>query len=218
MVLERTDFALSAIGETLLVASGGFGNGPLSSVEVWEEAGWRLEPKLEMGSNKYRHCSVVVGSWLYTMGGIVDDHYSNLVGAIDTNLLSTKDSIPWVKKASMLDARWNHGCHAGVFEGQEGIYVAGGANANGDLTSAEFYNLADDKWQYIGSLNVGRTYSPMTMLGGTLIVSGGQLDYHLPTTSVETWDGSKWVELNNLMVGRAYHAAVSIKAGKLSCV
>ena len=165
MVLERSDFTLSAIGETLLVASGGFGNGPLSSVEVFalEEAGWRLEPKLEMGSTKYQHCSVVVGSWLYTTGGIVDNVCSNLVEAIDTNLLSTNDSFTWVKKSSMKEERRSHGCHAGVFEGQEGIYVAGGANGNGDLTSAEFYNLADDKWQQIGSLNVGHAYFRMTM-------------------------------------------------------
>ena len=226
MVLERDSFGFSAVGE-MIFASGGRSNGghpwgSLSSVEVFTlDEGWRLESKLEMEASKDSHCSVAIGTWLYTIGGSVGgntlESTSNLVEAIDTNLLSTNDSITWVNKASMTDNRWGHGCHSGVFEGQEGIYVAGGANGNGDLTSAEFYNLAGDNWQYIGSLNVGRTYSPMTMLGENLIVSGGQLDYHLTTCSVETWNGSNWVELNNLMVGRAYHAAVSIKAGKLAC-
>ena len=113
---------------------------------------------------------------------------------------------------------WMHGCHIGVFEGEEGIYVAGG---NGETTSAEFYNLASDSCQQIGSLITGRFYSPMTMLGENLIMSGGLSlavdDMHL--TSVETWNGGRRDELNNPMVGRAYqyHAAVSIKAGQISC-
>ena len=168
-----------------------------------------------MGSTKYQHCSVVVGSWLYTTGGIVDNILSNLVEAIDTNLLSTNDSFTWVKKSSMKEERRSHGCHAGVFEGQEGIFVAGGYNADYEmLTSAEFYNLVGDKWQHIGSLNVGHAYFRMTMLGEDLVVSGGA---GLASTSVEIWNGSTWDELNNLMVGRVSHAAVSVKAGKLSC-
>ena len=49
----------------------GFGFGALSSTEVFTvgEAGWRLEPKLEMGSTKSHHCSVAIRSWLYTTRG-----------------------------------------------------------------------------------------------------------------------------------------------------
>ena len=57
----------------------------------------------------------------------------------------------------------------------------------------------------------------MTMLRAALIVSGG-----IPgeQTSVEMWNGSNWVELDDqrLEVGRIYHAAVSIKASALSCI
>ena len=57
----------------------------------------------------------------------------------------------------------------------------------------------------------------MTMLGGDLIVSGGYPGF---LTSVEMWNGNNWVELDDqrLEIGRAEHAAVSIKAGILSCV
>ena len=98
----------------------------------------------------------------------------------------------------------------------EGIFVAGGTRYN--LASAEFFNLVRDVWQAIGSLKTGWAWSLMTMLGEKLIVSGGDRDYeHL--TSVEAWDGLRWVELNlNLEVGRVYHAAVSVKAGQLSCI
>jgi len=216
MVLEKSGFGLSAIGD-MLIGSGGYGNdGSLSSVEVFtlEEDMWRLEPRLEMGSTKYSHCSVAIRSWLYTIGGIVGGYYSDRVDAIDTSLLS--DSITWVMKARMNEQRWALGCHAGVFEGEEGIYVAGGRDGGADfLASAEFYNLEADTWQPIGSLKSARAYSPMTVLGGDLIMSGGTNPLYL--TSVETWNGSSWEELKNIMLEKDSHAAVSIRAGKLSC-
>ena len=226
MVLERSYFGLSAIGDTLLIASGGIGNGPpQSSVEVFTvgEAGWRLEANLEMGSTKRDHCSAAIGTWLFIIGGMVDgtsySDASNLVEAFDTSLMSTDGS--WVKKGSMNEKRLRFGCHVGAFEGQEGIYVAGGRDANvwmtNSLSTAEFYNPAADTWQAIGYLKTGRDAFPMTMLGENLIVTGGYgEDGHL--TSVETWNGSSWVELNNLKMWRMSHAAVSIKAGKLSCI
>ena len=120
----------------------------------------------------------------------------------------------------MLEKRAVPSCHVGVFEGQEGIYVAGGRGTSGSyLPSAEFYNPVLDIWQEIASLTTGRGWSSMTKLGGDLIVSGGYdgQDY---LSSVEMWNGSSWVELDDqrLEVRRADHAAVSIKAGVLSCV
>ena len=219
LVFERESFGLSAIGN-ILIASGGYqSEGPLSSVEVFREGKpWTLETKLEMGETKYHHCSLALGSWLYTIGGLVGgtstSSVSNKVEAIDTGLLSTDDSMIWVKKANMREKRQRHGCLVGVFEGKEGIYVAGGFDSSTvALSSTEFYNPAADMWKTIGSLNSGRA-SPMSMLGGQLIVSGGEPGY---LTSVEAWNGSRWVEIENLEAGRRNHMAVSIKAGKLSC-
>ena len=227
MVLERDSFGFSAVGE-MIFASGGRSNGghpwgSLSSVEVFtRDEGWRLEPKLEMEATKDSHCSVAIGTWLYTIGGSVGgntlESSSNLVEAIDTSLLATNASITWVKKASMIEKRWSHGCHLGVFERQEGIYVAGGNDERGlHLASAEFYNPETDVWQAIGSLNTARANFPMTKLGKQVIVSGGEAAGD-PLAGVETWNGTSWEELDKLRVGRAYHAAVTIKAGKLSCI
>ena len=119
-------------------------------------------------------------------------------------------------KASMLKERAAHACHVGKFEGQEGIYVAGGENTDqSEMASAEFYNPALDTWQEINSLLNARVYAQMTMLGRDLIMTGG-LGY---ASTVETWTGSIWVELDNnrLEVGRYSHAAVSIKTGILTC-
>ena len=53
------------------------------------------------------------------------------------------------------------------------------------------------------------------MLGEKLIVTSGYgEDGHL--TGVETWNGTSWVEADNLQGWRMSHAVVSIKVGKLS--
>ena len=222
MVVERgrCGFSVAADENTLLASGGKSNEGPLSSVEVFTpEAGWRLEPKLEMASTKYEHCSVVIGTLIYTIGGVLDgtstSDISNMVEAYDTSLNSC-----WIKKASMKERRYGHGCHVGVFEGQEGIFVAGGRDENGGfLASAEFYNPAEDAWQVASNwfLNKGRAYFPMSMVGERLIVSGGADNDNNPLTSVEAWDGTSWVELTSLKMGRKYHAAVTVMAGKLSC-
>ena len=119
----------------------------------------------------------------------------------------------------MLEKRYVPSCHVGAIEGQEGIYVAGGRGVSGfELSSAEFYNPVLDVWQEIAPLSTRRSWSLITKLGGDLIVSGGYAGDTL--SSVEMWNGSTWVELDDqrLEIGRADHAAVSIKTGVLSCV
>ena len=95
----------------------------------------------------------------------------------------------------------------------------GSDEADETLASAEFYNPAKDIWQKIGPLITGRAVHSMTMLGSDLIVSGG-LDEISGPTSVETWNGCTWVELDGMGLGvvRGAHAAVSVKAGELSCI
>ena len=220
MVYGRRYFSLTTIGDQLFAIGGeGEYTGAVlhSSVEVFTEGeGWREDPKLDMGVAKQHLCSVALGSWLYTIGGIVDEKsvkdISNMVEAYDTSSTSTT----WLRKANMIEQRYGHGCHTGVFLDKEGIFVAGGSDDYGDyLDTAEFYFATSDTWQTVGSLNVARRYFPMTLVGSNVVVSGGRNPAFL--TSVETWNGSNWVELNELKMGRKAHAAVSFEAGKLKC-
>ena len=175
---------------------------------------------LDMSETKLGHCSVVIGSCLYTIGGFVGGESSSNVSSLVEALDTTDASPSWITKASMSQMRYGHACHGGLFDGQEGIYVAAGIDeAEELLASAEFYNPAKDIWQKIGPLIIRRSFHSMTMLGSDLIVSGGFGDIS-ETTSVETWNGSKWVKLdeNRLDGFRGAHAAVSIKAGVLSCI
>ena len=172
MFEARSLFGLTAVDDGL-IATGGYDNNNRrhsQSVEVFSlKDGWNREPELEMSSTKFGHCSIIMGSWLYTIGGTVggttNSYISNSVEAIDT----TDQSSAWIRKASMLERRYVHSCHVGVFEGQEGIYVAGGFDASDSyLSSAEFYNPQLDIWQEIASLTTGRgrSWSSMTWLGG----------------------------------------------------
>ena len=128
MVEARSGLGLTAVADGL-IATGGYNYNnvqglPLSSVEVFSfKDGWNLEPRLDMSSTKFGHCSIIMGSWLYTIGGTVggttNSYISNFVEAIDT----TDQSTAWIRRASMLEKRYVPSCHVGVFEGQEGIYV-----------------------------------------------------------------------------------------------
>ena len=145
----------------------------------------------------------------------MDGYASRLVEAFDTSILS-KEDVDWIRKGSMNQVRESFGCHVGKFEGSHGIFAAGGNAGNGlTLDSVEFYEIAKDSWKAVGSLNHARNSFPMSLVGGQIVVTGGQSS--LPLTSVEVFDGTSWVELDQLRAGRAHHVAVSVPAGKLSC-
>ena len=224
MVEARGLFGLSAVADSLIASGGAGSDDVLSSVEVFTAGdGWKHDPLLDMSETKFGHCSVVIGSWLYFVGGLVAGGYSSNASSLVEALDTTDASPSWITKATMSQKRYLHACHGGVFDGQEGIYVAGGSGGGGvtdePLASAEFYIPAQDIWQEIGSLITVRTVHSMTILGSDLIVSGG-FDETSGPTSVETWNGSSWVELKGMRLGvvRGGHAAVSIKAGVLSCI
>ena len=64
-------------------------------------------------------------------------------------------------------------------------------------------------------MKTGRHYHSMTILGGQMVVAGGEnIDI---LTSVETLNTTNWVETDNLNGGRSQHAAVMIDAGLIFC-
>ena len=220
MEYSRDRFSITSVGDSLF-ASGG--NGVVDkflhhdSVEMFtQEIGWRLEPRMTMHQPKSRHCSVSIGSWIYIIGGHVDGYASSLVEAFDTSLLLTDEHVNWITRGSMNQVRQSFGCHVGSFEGSHGIFAAGGNGDGLTLDTVEFYEIAEDSWKVVGSLNHARDSFPMSLVGAQIVVTGGQSPLIL--TSVEIFNGVSWVEeMDELKTGRARHAAVSIPAGKLSC-
>ena len=87
MVEVRSIFGLTAVEDRLIATQGYNYNNkvPSQSVEVFSfQDGWNREPELDMSSTKFGHCSMMMGSWLYTIGGVVDgtsySYVSNLRG------------------------------------------------------------------------------------------------------------------------------------------
>ena len=217
MVSSRSSFGLTTVGDKLFATGGIRDSGePVESVEVFSTGeGWRQKPEMEMRVTKYSHCSVAIGTWLYTIGGLLGGKTENDVSDVVEGYDTSEQTATWVGKSNLINKRHGHGCHVGSFEGEEGIVVGGGFNGTDYLSSAEFYSTALDSWRTIGSLNTARRYSPMTMVGDRIIFGGG---YPGPMPTVETWNGTGWIELTTrLRLGRARHAAVSVKAGKLLC-
>ena len=178
-----------------------------------------------MTSYRWTHCSLALGTRLIVLGGRVgNENPSPSVQAFDTSLASLNTTASWENLANMNYARESFGCSVGVFEGLEGIYAAGSYDYP---TLVEFYAPDIDAWRNIDPLNTGRSYHTLTIINGQMVVAGGNNEI----TSVETLNGTEWVETNNLKVhfshfpcnfiffkvGRDMHAAVVVPAGALSC-
>ena len=204
---------MSVIGNTIY-ASGGQGDYATkdnhATVESYtQEEGWKFEESMIMSAYRYYHCSAVLGTRLVVIGGYFGSgSASTSVQAFDTN--STAGS--WVSLQNLIAARFGHACQVGEFEGQVGIFVSGGSGSS-DLSSVEFYVAAVDRWRSIGALKTPRRYHSMTVVNQEMIVAGG---YYL-LTSVETLNGTIWLETNNLKVARHHHAAISFPASLLTC-
>ena len=222
MMYARRVFGMSVIGDTIY-ATGGIGDyvekDYHTTVESFTTAhGWVVEDRMTLTSYRAYHCSVVIGSTLFVVGGNVGSTLaSDSVESYDT----LDSNATWVTMQSLLQARYGHACHVGQFERQEGFYVSGGHGAAGYLSSVEFYVSSVNKWRSLGSLETARGYHTMTVVSGQMIVAGGYNSSWTNTsgllTSVETLNGTHWVQSNNLKVGRNYHTAVTIEAGKISC-
>ena len=66
----------------------------------------------------------------------------------------------------------------------------------------------------VGDLITNRYYFSISVVGRQLVVAGGKPGF---LSSIETLNSTKWVETNNLKIGRNEHSAVSVPAAHLSC-
>jgi len=215
MNYAKDRFSLTTI-EDRLYATGGF-NSPsyLTFVESFShETGWVIEDTMELPSTRGMHCSVALGTRLFVLGGRVGNTVeSSSVQAFDTSRQALNTTASWVTLASMNAAREYHACNTGDFEGIFGIYVAGGYTTAA-LNTVEFYSPVTDIWTNLATLGTARSSHSLTIVNGQMVVAGG---YPGLITSVETLNGTEWIQTNNLKAGRQDHAAVSVPAGLLTC-
>ena len=221
MKIARWSFGLTGIGDRLY-ATGGYNSwASYSSVESFSPAtGWLVEDNMELVDYigfplpRFHHCAVALGSWLVVLGGLVGDigETSATVQAFDTERAS--DDPGWFFLSRMSTPRAGLACHTGDFGGQLGIYVAGGHNEEaGVLDTVEFYTANMESWQNLGRLNTARSFHSLSIVNGQMVVAGGDNEI----ASIEVFDGTSWIQMESLKVGRDHHAAVSIPENLLMC-
>ena len=166
MVYFRVEHGVATIGDAVF-ASGGANETTHDSVEVFtqETGGWRLEERLKMNGRRRGHCSVAIGSWLFIIGGLVDEQNTNSVEAFDTSSLAGMVQAQWIQKTNTIYERFLLGCQVATFEGEEGIYAGGGKGRDDVWNTVEFYSVAKDAWRAIGSLNRARNSFAMSLVG-----------------------------------------------------
>ena len=119
LVYFRVQFGLTTIGDKVF-ASGGANETIHDSVEVFTLAtGWRLEERLRMEGRRRGHCSVAIRSWLFIIGGLLEEQNSNSVKAFDTNLLEGDAPAQWIDKADTIYDRFLLSCQVSTFEGED---------------------------------------------------------------------------------------------------
>jgi len=211
MTTPKMYFAMSVVGDRIYASGGQWTKDTfIDTLEYYTvEDGWKYDSKLTMDAFRYWHCSVAIGTELFVIGGSVGVHdsASNSVQSYDTSRESG-----WVDRQPLNTARYIHACKVEKLGGQEGIFVSGGYTST-QVKSVEFYEVSADTWRTIGEMHTARDFHTMTILGGQLVVAGGE-PYH---DKVETFDGTSWTESNSLSTGRYRHAGVSFPAGMISC-
>ena len=220
MKIARWSFGLTGIGDRLY-ATGGYNSwASYSSVESFSPAtGWLEEENMELVDYigfplpRFHHCAVALGSWLVVLGGLVGDigETSSTVQAFDTE--GASDDPGWFFLSRMSTTRAGLACHTGDFAGQLGIYVAGGHTEAGVLDTVEFYTANMESWQNLGRLNTARSFHSLSIVNGQMVVAGGDNEI----ASIEVFDGTSWIQMESLKVGRDHHAAVSIPENLLLC-
>ena len=196
MNYARQYFALTTNGDRLY-ATGGYSGPYQTYVESFShETGWVIEDTMELPSSRAMHCSVALSSRLVVLGGRVGGSTeSSSVQAFDTGSQALNETSSWISLASMSSAREWLACNTGDFEGFFGIYVAGGQNTE-TLNTAEFYTPVTDIWTNLDSLGTARAFHSLTIVNGQMVVAGGMNEI----TSVETLNGTEWIQTNNLKV------------------
>ena len=220
MNYARRYFGLTTIGDRLY-ATGGWS--PSTSRQTFvesfsHETGWVIEDTMELPSSRDRHCSVALGSRLVVLGGAVGGRTeSSSVQAFDTSNQALNTTTTWVSLASMSAAREYFACNTGNFEGIFGIYVTGGQNT-AVLNTVEFYSPVTDIWTNLDSLGTARAFHSLTIVNGQMVVAGGSPEI----TSVETLNGTEWIQTNNLKVCLKFKFKVKVKVSnspsRQSCV
>lgn len=151
----------------IVVAGGHNGSSALSSVKGYQDGeGWL--DLASMPSPKVFSTSQQYNSMLYVIGGDIGSE----VGSKDIYKFDVLSDV-WYSNLSNMSVARTRACSA--FNSGE-IFVFGGRNNSGALSSCEKYNIASDEWVAVASLPVGLYSACCCVVGNFAYVVGGILN------------------------------------------
>lgn len=126
---------------------------------------WVTEPPMPAGL--FLPASASINGLLYVVGGNTDGYSS---GDVNTLQVYNRATNSWTNKAQMPYA--GNGMSASVIDGL--LYVAGGANSNGNNAALEVYNPATDTWTAKANMLASESGGSFSaVVNGILYVMGG---------------------------------------------
>lgn len=175
MPIGAFDPSAAVVGSNIYVA-GGFNNGSLATLEVFDVATntWVSKPPMQVA--RYSHTSHAIDNKIYVIGG---GWSLNSVESFDIELES------WAQESSMGTARNSHA--SCLYNGK--IYVFGGRDQNTQLDSVEVYDPSNNNWSYKASNSkLGSGVSCVT-LSDEIYVFGGadESGYEVYSPITDTW-------------------------------
>ena len=178
---------------------------------------------MKMNGTRSGHCSVAIGSWLYIIGGSLENQSTNSVEAFDTSgLIEGNTPAQWITKSDTIYERDHPGCQVASLEGELGIYACGGTGRDDIWKTVEFYSVAKDSWGAISDMRQSRSWFAMSLLGQQVLVSGGSAypgldEDEIELSSAEWFNGTSWIPWYGLDEARRGHIAVSVPSGRIFC-
>lgn len=170
------------------------------------------ETKIVSDDEKIRdpfHSVVVMNGFVFVLGGTrqTAPGYSSEVIRYDARLDA------WIPVASMMEDRGDfYACAIGDY-----LYVFGGRNKHGAVSSCERYDPRKNKWERISDLPEALYMMAGAVEGGKVYISGGFNEYEAVGTTLRyDPDEDQWEEIPAYMFkDRGYHVLVNDGEGHL---
>jgi len=188
--------ALAAVGlNGKIYAIGGYGNGFLNTVEVYDPSSNSWGAAASMPTARNSLAAVALNGKIYAIGG-----YGN--GFLNTVEVYDPSSNSWTGVASMPTAR--NALAAVVLNGM--IYAIGGYGT-GYLNTVEVYNPSSDSWSAAASMPTARNSLAAVALNGKIYAIGGYDNDYLSTVEVFDPISKSWSAAASMPAARSGLAA-----------
>ena len=176
MIETRCSHGAAAYDGNIVVAGGHNGLSELKTVELYNVEANKWKTISSMKQHRMGHAVVAIGETFFAIGG-------------KTNSVERLNGLDreWAKAQSMNCKRAGLvAVHCNGF-----IYAIGGDHEQG-RRSVEKYDVANDQWMFVSSLNVGRCFHGACVLNDKIYVVGGSQSFSFlnPSKITECYNSS----------------------------